>query len=234
MAEEYIEYLRGRLESVFSEARGYLEERDEVRERAIRLSRDVIRYSGWAITEYHKGDAGRAREYLAEAEARAREFLSLLEPYPELYYSGMAYNALSEYVEAVVFMAIAEKQGVPGPGDLGVPIVPYLQGLGDVVGELRRLAMEKVRQGDYQEAWRLYRAMELIYLYLRGLDFPEALAPGIRHKADVARRLTDDTKAFLVDMESRERLTRLLGEAISTIKPAGAQGYGDQQKGADG
>ena len=224
MEGDYVEYLRGRLESVFAKARSYLEERDEVRERAIRLSRDVIRYSGWAVTEYHKGDVARAREYLAEAEARAREFLALIEPYPELYYSGMAYNALSEYVEAVVFMAIAEAREIPGPGELGVPIVPYLQGLGDVVGELRRLAMEKVRQGDYEEAWRLYKSMELIYLYLRGLDFPEALAPGVRHKADVARRLTDDTKAFLVDMESRERLTRLLSEAISTIKAGGGEG----------
>ena len=52
--------------------------------------------------------------------------------------------------------------------------------------------------------------MEAIYLALRSLDLPEALAPGVRHKADVARRLTDDTKAFLIDLSSRERLSRLL------------------------
>jgi len=215
--ESYAAEVKSVLDRVFAEARAYLEERDNVREKAIKLSREIIRYSGWAITEYHKGDKVKAEEYLAEAASRAREFIEMLKPYPELYYSGMAYNALSEYVEASVFIAIAEGKQVPVPEDLGVPPVPYLQGLGDVVGELRRLVMEKIRQGDFDEAWRLFHVMEAIYLYLRGLDFPDALAPGIRHKADVARRLTDDTKAFLVDMESRKRLTELL--AMHSLPP---------------
>ncbi len=211
----YVEEARRILSRVFEDARRYLEERDTVREQAIKASRDIIRLSGWAITEYHKGNREGARRYLEEARAKTREFLELIRPYPELYYSGMAYNAVSEYVEAVVFSAIVEGEPIPTPEELGVPPVPYLQGLGDVVGELRRSIMERIRSGDFQEAWRLFDVMELIYLHLRGLDFPEALAPGIRHKADVARRLTDDTKAFLVDMESRSRLTSLLQEAMS-------------------
>ncbi len=209
---DYTAYVRGVLDRVFEDSRRYLEERDQVRDTAIKVSRDVIRLSGWAVTEYHKGDKGKAREYLRQAAEKAAEFLSLIKPYPELYYSGMAYNALSEYVEAAVFIAIAERESIPLPEELGVPPVPYLQGLGDVVGELRRLVLEKIRQEDFEEAWRLFRVMESIYLYLRGLDFPEAIAPGIRHKADVARRLTDDTKAFLVDMESRHKLTSLLNK----------------------
>ncbi|MCE4603196.1 MAG: haloacid dehalogenase [Desulfurococcales archaeon] len=207
---EAFRFDRGKLRSIIREIDGYLEERDQVREKAIRLSRDIVRYSGWSVTSVHKGDMDAARRNLREAEDRAIRLLSILKPYPELYYSGIVNNAVSEYVEAKLLLSLLEGRGLPGPEELGVPPVPYLQGLGDLVGELRRLALELVRRGNYSDAWRLVEAMEAIYLELRGLDYPEALAPGVRHKADVARRLVDDTKAFLVDMESRAELSSLL------------------------
>jgi len=208
--EPYSARARRQIEAYVEEARGYLEERDAVREKAIKASRDIVKLSGWAITEVHKGDIPKALEYIAEMEERVREFLELVRPYPELYYSGMANNALSEYAEAEIFLAIVQEKDIPGPRDLDITPVPYLQGLGDVVGELRRLVLEKVRTGDFEGAWRLFDIMEGIYLSLRSLDFPDALAPGVRHKADVARRLTDDTKAFLIDLSSRYRLASLL------------------------
>ncbi|MCE4603602.1 MAG: haloacid dehalogenase, partial [Aeropyrum sp.] len=72
--------------------------------------------------------------------------------------------------------------------------------------ELRRLCLDLVRHAEFEVAWRLLEIMEAIYLELRSLDYPEALIPGVRHKADVARRLVDDTKALLADLESRHRL----------------------------
>ncbi len=210
MAVDY----QARIQEEVEKAREFLSIRDEVRENAIKVSRDVIKYSGWAITEIHKGDLERAGEYISMLEDAARRFLELVKPYPELYYSGMANNALSEYVEAVVFYRIVRGEDIPGYEDLEIPPAPYLQGLGDVVGELRRLALEEVRKDNFDKAWFYYSIMEAIYLSLRKLDLPEALAPGVRHKADVARRLTDDTKAFLIDLSSRKRLTDLLKEKL--------------------
>ncbi len=201
---------RSTLSRIISGIDSYLAERDRAREEAIRISREIIRFSGWSVTSIHRGDIDSARRNLGEAESRVATLLELLKPYPELYYSGMVYNAVSEYVEARLFLDLVTGSGLKGPEDLGVPPVPYLQGLGDLVGELRRLSLELVRRGRYGDAWKLLEAMEAIYLEMRGLDYPEALAPGVRHKADVARRLVDDTKAFLVDMESRSGLASLL------------------------
>ena len=208
-----VDYRRRVAEEV-ERAREFLSVRDEVREKAIKASRDVIKYSGWAITEIQKGDLARAEEYIRMLEEAASGFLALVKPFPELYYSGMAYNALSEYVEAIVLYRIVTGQDIPGYEDLGIPPTPYLQGLGDVVGELRRLVLEDIRRRIYDRAWKYYEIMEAIYLALRSLDLPEALAPGVRHKADVARRLTDDTKAFLIDLSTREKLTRLLERSL--------------------
>jgi translin len=198
---------REKLAEVIKAIDSYLSERDKVREEAIRLSRDVVRSAGWAVTAVHKGNMEEARAHLSEAEEKTRRLLEITRPYPELYYSGMVYNAVSEYVEARVFIDIITGRGLPGPDELGVQPVPYLQGLGDVVGELRRLALEMVRRDRFDVAWRLLEAMEQIYLQLRGLDYPDALAPGVRRKADAARRLVDDTKALLVDLENRYKLT---------------------------
>ncbi len=204
---------REKLAEVIKSIDSYLSERDKVREEAIRLSRDVVRSAGWAVTAVHKGDMEEARVHLAEAEEKTKRILEITKPYPELYYSGMVYNAVSEYVEARVFIDLITGKGLPGPEELGVQPVPYLQGLGDVVGELRRLALEMVRRERFDVAWKLLEAMEQIYLQLRGLDYPDALAPGIRRKADTARRLVDDTKALLVDLENRYKLTMELRRA---------------------
>ncbi len=197
-----------KLKSVIKEVDSYLSERDRIREEAIKLSRDVVRASGWAITSLHKGDLESALKHMENAERYAARLKSLLEPYPELLNSGFANNAFSEYVEAKLFIDIVLGKGLSGPEDLNVGIVPYLQGIGDLVGELRRLCLDLVRHAEFEVAWRLLEIMEAIYLELRSLDYPEALIPGVRHKADVARRLVDDTKALLADLESRHRLER--------------------------
>ncbi|MCE4612831.1 MAG: haloacid dehalogenase [Desulfurococcales archaeon] len=198
------------IQEIVEEADEYLSERDSVRESAIRKTREIIRNSGRSISSLLKGSVSDARNYLAQAERLVEELLRELSPYPELYYSGMVNNALSEYVEARLFNDLVLNGRVPGYRELGVPPVPYLQGMADLVGELRRLILELVRGNEYDKAWKYAEVMENIYLVLARLDYPDALLPGLRHKLDVARRLVDDTKMFLVDMESRDKLSRLL------------------------
>jgi len=207
-----------RLKSIIKAVDLYLAERDEVRERAIRLTREIIKSSGWAVTAVHKGDFNEAEEHLSVASEKSKELLFITREYPELYYSGMVYNAISEYVEAKVFIDLVRGRGLEGPDELGVQPVPYLQGLADVVGELKRLALEMVRRGDFESAWKMHAAMEAIYLELRGLDYPDALLPGLRRKTDVARRLVDETKAILTDLESRYKLISRLDEAAKKLK----------------
>jgi len=47
---------------------------------------------------------------------------------------------------------------VPSFKELGVDPVPYLQGLADVVGELRRHALDSVAKENLEEAWRALRS----------------------------------------------------------------------------
>lgn len=194
-------------------ARSVLDELDAAREELIRLSRDVIRLSGWAITAVHKGSLEEARDYLERCEEATRSLLERASKHPQLLYTGLVNNAVSEYVEAKLFVSLVLEGRLPGLDELsqiGVGVVPYLQGLGDLVGELKRLALELVRREDYDSAWLLLEIAEVVYLELQSLDYPDALLPGVRRKADVARRVVDDLKSLLVDLSKRSELARLL------------------------
>ncbi len=206
------------LKEIVLKADSKLRELDAAREKAVKLSRDVIRLSGWSITALHQGNVEEARKYLDECESVTKELLRTVDPYPELSHSGLTYNAVSEYVEAKAFFSVVVEGKLPGFEELGVQVVPYLQGLGDVVGELRRHALESLRRGDVDEAWKALDVMEAIYESLRGLDYPDAILPNLRHKVDVARGLIDDTKAMLVELRSREELQSSINNLKSRLE----------------
>ncbi len=85
------------------------------------------------------------------------------------------------------------------PEELGgiYDIPPYVLGLGDVVGELRRIVLDMLRLGRASDAEALFKRMEEIYESLSLLIIPNALAPGLRPKVDVARKLVESTRSDL-------------------------------------
>jgi len=212
MAAHGIPGLQG-LHEILSSIKDVLDGVDGSRNEALKVSREVIRSSGWAITSLLSGDTDGYRAHLLACRNSLRRLHGLVSRWPQLRHSGFVYNAEMEFVEAVLLGSILLGEPLRGPGELGVHVVPYLQGLGDVVGELRRYILELLREGRYGEASRLVGVMEEFYMALRGLDYPDAIVPGLRHKVDVARRLVDSTKALVVDLESRQRLIERLERA---------------------
>ena len=72
----------------------------------------------------------------------------------------LALDALQEAVEASLLGAIVEGTPLPGPAELSVEPEPYLLGLGDTVGEVRRLVLDRLAHDDLAGADRLLRLME--------------------------------------------------------------------------
>jgi len=188
--------------------------KDEVREKIIRITREIVRDSNSCISNIHLGKIDETRQLLDSLCDKVAKLKDIVRDHPDLYYSGTIYNALSEYVECLSLYSIIMGEGVPRLSDLNIPIPPYLQGLGDLVGELRRIALEMLRNDRVDEALVLLDLMETIYYKLRSLHYPDALTPGLRHKVDVARRLIEDTKALIIDIANRRKLERTLKEYI--------------------
>ncbi len=191
--------------------------KDAVREEAIRLSREIIRASAETTRLLHLGRVEEAGKRLMEAREKAMLFMEKLKPHPELLYSGLSYNCLSEYVEASAAYGLIVEKRLPSLSELGVPIVPYLQGLGDTVGEVRRYIIDLLREARYDEAGVYLEVMETLYEHLRRINYPDALTPGLRHKVDVARRLIEDTKILYINTVTAENLRKRIEEALMKI-----------------
>jgi len=195
-----------------------LNKKDRVREEAIRLSREILRASAEAVRLIHLGLYDKALSKVNEARDRVRLLKSLLNDHPDLFYSGLVYNCLSEFVEAVVVYSLIVDKTMPEFRELDVPYVPFLQGLGDSIGELRRHVIELLRSEKYDEAGIYLDVMETIYQFLRKLNYPDALIPGIRHKVDVARRLIEDTKTLYLEITINTKLYKKTTMLLNKLK----------------
>ena len=107
--------MRAHLSEVADLAQRRFTETHGARERALRLSREMVRGSANSIRASHRGDFDRARELLDQVAVAAREVAALRESQPAVYYAGYVEDAHKEYVEASVVLAIVRGDAPPGP-----------------------------------------------------------------------------------------------------------------------
>ena len=109
----------------------------------------------------------------------------------------LALDALQEGVEASLLGAIVAGQPLPGPAELGVEPEPYLLGFGDVVGEVRRLVLDRLGRDDLPGAEADLELMgELTHALLR-FDTTRAIVQ-LKPKQDTARALLERTRGEVV------------------------------------
>jgi translin len=109
----------------------------------------------------------------------------------------LALDAFQEAVEAVLLGAIVAGEPLPGPTDLGVDPEPYLLGLGDVVGEVRRLTLDRLAHDDLAGAERSLALMERLTRALLRFDTTRAIVQ-LKPKQDTARTLLERTRGEVV------------------------------------
>jgi translin len=110
---------------------------------------------------------------------------------------GLSADALQEGVEAVLLAAIVAGTALPGPSDLGVEPEPYLLGLGDVVGEVRRLVLDRLAHEDLRGAEARLALMDALARDLLRFDTTRAIVQ-LKPKQDAARSLLERTRGEVV------------------------------------
>ena len=110
---------------------------------------------------------------------------------------GLATDALQEGVEAVLLGAVVAGTPLPGPNDLGVDPEPYLLGLGDVVGEVRRLTLDRLAHDDLAGAEGYLALMDVLARDLLRFDTTRAIVQ-LKPKQDSARSLLERTRGEVV------------------------------------
>jgi translin len=161
----------------------------EAREGLSLKARSGIRLCGEAVSLSHRGHIEEAKKRLKEA----KEIIEELRPRRRDLELD-AFDVLAqEYVEAEALVRIIEGRELPSLEELQVADEAYVLGMADLIGELRRRALEEMRRGNGSEAERLYELMKGIYELIWPLEYPRSLVPGLRHKLDAMRRVLDET-----------------------------------------
>jgi translin len=96
----------------------------------------------------------------------------------------------------------------PGFEELGIDPVPYLHGLGEAVGEMRRRMLDLLRAEHLEEAERILDLMDGFVDQLAEVDYPDGMTNGLRRTTDVARSLVERSRSDLTTTVVQERLRR--------------------------
>lgn len=194
------------LDRLESAVRAELDAKFAARELALKNCRKIIQSASKAIRALHRGDLAAADELIAGGRALIDEAEAPLEEHRDIYHAGFFYDAVKEYAEAELTRALVLHQPLPLPSDLGLHAVPYLKGLGEAVGELRRRLLDQLRKGNLAEAEESFGDMEIIHDLLAALDYPDGMTSGLRRTTDVARSLIERSRADLTTTIVQERL----------------------------
>jgi translin len=185
--------------------RARLDAKHQAREVGLRNARQAVRCSANAIRAAHRAELERADALLAEARELLEVASSVLAAHPDVLYAGFLQDAQKEYAEAP-------------PTDVGVGDAPYLNGLAETVGELRRHLLDVLRAGDVPRASALFAAMEEIHALLADLDYPDAITGNLRRSTDVARAIIERTRSDL----TLTVIQRDLADALRRPGPTGS------------
>ncbi len=177
--------------------------KNTARDKAVNLSRELIRFCSLAIRASHRDEFEQAAHLLGEAKRVADELLAAVRLYPDLFYTGYTQDGLKEYAEAHITLAVSQGRGFPAPEAIGVEHAAYLNGLAESAGEFRRRALDKIRSGHNNESELLLSAMDDIYDLLVTMDFPDAITGGLRRNTDMVRGVLERTRADIT-MSFRE------------------------------
>jgi translin len=198
------------LESLEAAVRGDLDAKFSARELALKNCRRIIQGSSKAIRALHRGEGSVAEELLVEVRALIAEAEAPLTEHQDIYHAGFFYDAVKEYAEAETTAALLAGDPLPLPSDIGVHSVPYLKGLGEAVGELRRHLLDQLRTGQLTDAEQTFADMERVHDLLTSLDYPDGMTHGLRRTTDIARSLIERSRADLTTTIVQERLRKEL------------------------
>ena len=206
-----------KLEKIADQIRQNFEIRTSIRDEALKQARQLTRACSLAIRAVHRSDYEVMEGYLTEAQALANKLRNDLKDHPDLYYAGYTQDSLKEFVEANVTCALIQNQALHTPEELGVEYATYLNGLAEVVGELRRRILDILRSGYSQEAERLLSHMDDIYSALVTMDFPDAITSGLRRQTDIVRNLVEKTRGDVTFSLRGEDLTQAISRLSSQL-----------------
>ena len=198
------------LADVIGEITQQMEAISQLRDSTLSRSRSLIRDCAHCIRAMHRHELARAEEMLAAIRRDAQEMVEPLADFPDLYHTGYTQDALKELVEAHLLYAFITDSPLATPEELAVTGATYLKGLTEAATEMRRFALDLMRQDRVEEAAPFLTMMDEIYSLLVTVDFADAITGGLRRQTDVLRGVLERTRGDLTTAMRQETMRAAL------------------------
>ena len=174
-----------------------LSRREKEQDGILGSTREIVRHCATGIKMLHAGEIKQAKAEIASARRKISPFAATKQ------FEYLLSQPYQEIAEARLLLAAVEQKPLPSWQDLSMPFEPYLLGLCDFAGELRREMLEMLKKGKIKEAERYFELLSAIYEELQPIRFSNSLLPNFRKKQDVARSQTEQARSELVRAKMR-------------------------------
>jgi translin len=179
---------------------------EERREKLIKGARDVISLCSKSIVALHHDEMEKAEMNMHQAKTMLDEFRQYSKT--DLYkYVSIAEQ---EIVEAYGLKSVIQNSAIPSMKELNVSGPPYITGLLDCIGEIKRMVYDRMRIGRGEDAAKLFSLMQDIYRSIYPFAVYDHLISGMRRKLDVAKMLIEDVRAVVTEETRRNMLIKAI------------------------
>lgn len=204
------------LDLICDQIRHEFDQKTALRDEALKQARELTRHASLAIRAIHREDHDEAQSEINLGRELAQALTRTLRTeHPELFFAGYTQDAIKEYCEACLTVAMIKGEALPTPQDLDAEPPAYLNGLTETLGELRRRCLDLLRPGYSAEVERLLALMDDVFTQLVTMDYPDAITDGLRRRTDLARGIIERTRADITvsfrQNELESKLDRLSG-----------------------
>ena len=180
--------------------RSSLDRENELRENAYQASRQLTIISRNQISRIVRGESPGDEKDLDGA----RDLILDIRGKGEALRHAFIDDSLSECAEAKILARIVNDNRLPTPEEIKITERDYILGAGDVIGEMRRMALNSLLGDDIDSAKGYMDWMRELYTLMEDLVYPSGLLP-IKRKRDVARSLIDRTSGEIAIASATSR-----------------------------
>jgi len=181
------------LEKIFKEISNSLDLLYHDREKILHLSRDIVRDCSIGIKNIHRQEGEKFQDKVNVIKSNLGNLVKLVNSNLGLF-STYLKTPEQEYTELIAFHAIINNKDIPTPSEMKINPLNFALGLADVIGELRRYALDNIRNDNIEGLNNILESMDEIYTYLFSIDYPVGITKDLRHKVDVARNIIEKTR----------------------------------------
>lgn len=193
------------LDKIVDKIEKSIDDKDKIREKSLKTSREIIVGCRKSIQNIHQKNFKEAKSFINKSSKKLQTLYDITKSHPDLFHAGFVENAVQELVEAHCFYNIMKGKNLPDPDEIQTTYSSYLMGLCDLVGELRRTALDNIRGGKPKRADNCLKMMEDIYGVIIRFDYPSGLIP-IKKKQDMVRNLIEKTRGELAVASCEQRI----------------------------